>query len=82
MSSIGSKPCASIGDVVKSCSEAGSCTPVETGTRSDRSTTSGSSDHGSTSTLVSLTTTMSTKNAGHMISSVSYTLMSYKEFVG
>ncbi|KAF5586076.1 hypothetical protein FPCIR_8096 [Fusarium pseudocircinatum] len=68
-SSISSKPCASIGDVVKSCSEAGSCTPVETGTRSDRSITSGSSDHGSTSTLVPLTTTTSTKNAGQMVSS-------------
>ncbi|KAF5647045.1 uncharacterized protein FTJAE_1876 [Fusarium tjaetaba] len=68
-SSIGSKPCASIGDVVKSCSEAGSCTPVETGTRSDRSITSGSSDHGSTSTLVPLTITTSTKNAGQIVSS-------------
>ncbi|CZR48039.1 uncharacterized protein FPRO_12649 [Fusarium proliferatum ET1] len=68
-SSIGSKPCASIGDVVKSCSETGSCTPVETGTRSDRSITSGSSDHGSTSTLVPLTTTTSTKNAGQIVSS-------------
>ncbi|KAF4343737.1 hypothetical protein FBEOM_2324 [Fusarium beomiforme] len=81
-SSIESNPCSRIGDVVKSCSDVGSCTPVETGTRSGSgSTTSGSSSHGSTATLVPLTTTKSSKNSGQMLSHVScnFLVKSYEE---